>query len=287
MACSSSKVDLRKPSTWPKTCFTLHASTLVQSLEVLAFIGEVGDARQQLTGSDIIVGFLLVLSLIIVLAEIITQIHSLEIQIILLRPKQLPISLSRRPWATSILSEPINSILRLHGPCHLRLSAMLWFSTLLASAFRFEIDKLLITFPRLLCSSQMILLPSSAVKPICHLCVSVIYSFFDCISLFKNILVGMIENILERISRDINFKIGCGWCPLLFQMQKEIVLAFDPFLCILFSPDCRWLFALAQELCLGCRGEPQIPEFILCSSFALKSEKVLLPLEVISGRTRS
>lgn len=64
---------------------------------MLALIGEVGDVRQQLTGSDIIVGFLLVLSLIIVLAEIITQIHSLEIQIILLRPKQLPISVSRRP----------------------------------------------------------------------------------------------------------------------------------------------------------------------------------------------
>ncbi len=64
---------------------------------MLALIGEVGDVRQQLTGSDIIMGFLLVLSLIIVLAEIITQIHSLEIQIILLRPKQLPISVSRRP----------------------------------------------------------------------------------------------------------------------------------------------------------------------------------------------
>jgi hypothetical protein len=75
----------------------LYASILVQSLEMIALIGEVGDMRQQLTGSDIIVGFLLVLSLIIVLAEIITQIHSLKIQIILLRPKQLPISLSRRP----------------------------------------------------------------------------------------------------------------------------------------------------------------------------------------------
>jgi len=287
MACSSSKVDLRKPSAWPKTCFTLHASTLVQSLEVLALIGEVGDVRQQLTGSDIIVGFLLVLSLIIVLAEIITQIHSLEIQIILLRPKQLPISVSRRPWATSILSKPIKSILRLYRPCYLRLSSMLWSSALLASAFRFEIDRLLTTFPRLLCSSPMILLPSSAVKPIYHLWASIICSFFDCISLFENVLVSMIENVLERISRDINFKIGCGWCLLLFQMQKEIVLAFDPFLCIPFSPDCRWLFALAQELCLGCGGEPQILEFILCSSFALKSKKVLLPLEVISGRTRS
>ena len=64
---------------------------------MLALIGEVGDVRQQLTGSDIIVGFLLVLSLIIVLAEIITQIHSLEIQIILLGPKQLSISVNRRP----------------------------------------------------------------------------------------------------------------------------------------------------------------------------------------------
>ena len=287
MTCSSSKVDLRKPSAWPKTCFTLHTSALVQSLEVLALIGEVGDARQQLTRSDIIVRFLLVLSLIIILAEIITQIHSLEIQIILLRPEQLPISLSRRPWATSILSKPIKSILRLYRPCHLRLSTILWFSTLLASAFWFEIDMLLIAFPRLFCSSQMILLPSSTVKPIYHLCASIICSFFDCISLFKNILVGMIENVLERISRDINFKIGCGWCPLLFQMQKEIILAFDPFLCILFSLNCRWLFALAHKLCLGSRGESQIPEFILCSSFALKLKKVLLPLKVISGRTRS
>lgn len=218
MACSSSKVDLRKPSAWPKTSFTLYASILVQSLEVLALIGKVGDVRQQLTGSDIIMGFLLVLSLIIVLAEIITQIHSLEIQIILLRPKQLPISVSRRPWATSILSEPIESILWLYRPCHLRLTAMLWFSTLLASASRFEIDKLLITFPSLLYSSPVILLPSSALKPIYHLCASIICSFFNCISLFKNILVSMIENVLERISRDINFKIGCGWCLLLFQM---------------------------------------------------------------------
>lgn len=49
----------------------------------------------------------------------------------------------------------------------------------------------------------------------------------------------MIENVLERISRDINFKIGGGWCLLLFQMQEEIVLAFDPFLCIPFSLDGR------------------------------------------------
>ena len=133
----------------------------------------------------------------------------------------------------------------------------------------------------------MILLPGFAVNPVHHLRASVVCSFFDCISLFEDVLVGVIENILQGISRDINFKIGCGWCLLLFQMQKEIVLAFAPFLCSPFSPDCGRLFALAQELCLRRGGEPQILEFVLCSSFALKSKEVLLPLEVISGRTRS
>ena len=133
----------------------------------------------------------------------------------------------------------------------------------------------------------MILLPSFAVNPIYHLWASIICSFFDCISLFEDVLVSVIENVLQGISRDVNFEIGCGWCLLLFQMQEEIVLAFAPFLCIPFSPDCGRLFALAQQLCLGRGREPQILEFVLCSSFALKSKEVLLPLEVISGRTRS
>lgn len=67
--------------------------------------------RQQLGGSEIILRFLHLLRLVVVLTEIIAQIHGLEIQIVLLRPKQLSIDLARCPCATSILFKPINGAL--------------------------------------------------------------------------------------------------------------------------------------------------------------------------------